>query len=257
MSSANLRVGLAEVSEDLARNVPEDAVKDLLRRWRGGGSLLLAASELKPDLVSVRVLQKLRELRERGLDDEVVGSILLGINAAREATPRPTVLMTIPNYGGKTTKQTRSFAEVVGGAQRSLVCMTYNFQKSTQYFDELKGLAVKDGFELEIYVDGRLAREESKSRKNSSSMTLDEIRWNFPNAHIFASKKDGENWITSHAKVFIVDGVKAFITSANFSKSAENSNVEIGVLIEDVSTARQILDQLALINQGAVYEKYK
>ncbi len=247
---------LNEVSNFFSQEVSGGTVKDLLRRWKGGASFLLAASELKPDLVASVIQEKLIDLADRGFTDDLIGAVLLGIESSREASPRPAVLMTIPNRGGKTSKQTRSFVDVVGSAERSLVCMTYNFQKSTQYFDELKRLATRDSFELEIYVDGRLAHESEQNQGRVGSLTLKQIRWHFPNAHIFASKRDGERWITSHAKVFVIDGIKVLTTSANFSESAENRNVEIGVLIEDATTAKQITDQLALINQGLVYEEY-
>lgn len=248
---------LVEISSYFSKELSGGTVKDLLRRWKGGASFLLAASDLKPDSVASALQEKLIDYSAKGITDDVVGAVLLGIESSREASPRPTVLMTIPNRGGKTSKQTRSFADAVGSAERSLVCMTYNFQKSTQYFDELKRLATRDGFELEIYVDGKLAHESEQNQGRFESLTLKQIRWHFPKAHIFASKRDGERWITSHAKVFVIDGTKVLITSANFSESAENRNVEIGVVFEDAVTAKQITDQLALINQGSVYQEYR
>lgn len=46
--------------------------------------------------------------------------------------------------------------------------------------------------------------------------------------------------VVSHAKFIVVDHELLLITSANFSYSAENRNVEFGVLIRDIALAASV-----------------
>lgn len=55
-----------------------------------------------------------------------------------------------------------------------------------------------------------------------------------------------------HAKCVVVDEQRALVTSANFTGRAQNRNLELGVLIEDSSFARQVVEQWrSLIPSGA------
>ena len=43
-----------------------------------------------------------------------------------------------------------------------------------------------------------------------------------------------------HAKVIVVDGLKVFVSSANFTEAAQDRNIEVGLLIESRSIADKI-----------------
>jgi len=56
-----------------------------------------------------------------------------------------------------------------------------------------------------------------------------------------------------HAKCIVVDGAKAFVTSANFSGAAHERNVELGVCIDDPKIAAAIEEELdELITAGVL-----
>lgn len=46
-----------------------------------------------------------------------------------------------------------------------------------------------------------------------------------------------------HAKCVVVDRVRALVTSANFTPSAQLRNIELGVLLDSPSLARQVAEQ--------------
>lgn len=51
----------------------------------------------------------------------------------------------------------------------------------------------------------------------------------------------------------MVDGVKVFISSANFTEAAQLRNIEVGVLIESAATANQVSTFFTgLVNAGGV-----
>jgi phosphatidylserine/phosphatidylglycerophosphate/cardiolipin synthase-like enzyme len=65
----------------------------------------------------------------------------------------------------------------------------------------------------------------------------------------------GPPYSTMHAKCVVVDGIRAFISSANFTERAHERNIEVGVLIEDASFASYLAGQwLSLIEAGMLVE---
>ncbi len=59
--------------------------------------------------------------------------------------------------------------------------------------------------------------------------------------------------VVSHAKFIVVDHELLLITSANFSYSAENRNVEFGILVRDTSLATSI-ETTMTSKHGSLYE---
>jgi phosphatidylserine/phosphatidylglycerophosphate/cardiolipin synthase-like enzyme len=49
--------------------------------------------------------------------------------------------------------------------------------------------------------------------------------------------------VSLHAKCVVIDELRTFVTSANFTGRAQSRNLELGVLIEDSAFARQITQQ--------------
>lgn len=65
----------------------------------------------------------------------------------------------------------------------------------------------------------------------------------------------GPPYSSLHAKCVVVDGVRALVSSANFTQRAQERNIEVGVLIEDPSFASFLAGQwLGLISAGFVAE---
>ena len=65
----------------------------------------------------------------------------------------------------------------------------------------------------------------------------------------------GPPWSSLHAKCVVVDGVRAFLSSANFSVRAQEHNIEAGVLLEDPAFAHHLARQwLGLIEADLVVE---
>jgi phosphatidylserine/phosphatidylglycerophosphate/cardiolipin synthase-like enzyme len=54
-----------------------------------------------------------------------------------------------------------------------------------------------------------------------------------------------------HAKCIVVDRIKCFVSSANFTESGQARNIEVGVLIEDTNLAASLHDQFeSLVTHG-------
>jgi phosphatidylserine/phosphatidylglycerophosphate/cardiolipin synthase-like enzyme len=79
------------------------------------------------------------------------------------------------------------------------------------------------------------------------------VKAGLPTATVYwsATLPDGKP-IVSHAKFIVVDHEVVLLTSANFSYSAENRNVEFGLLIRDSSLATSLESTMAS-KRGSLY----
>jgi phosphatidylserine/phosphatidylglycerophosphate/cardiolipin synthase-like enzyme len=58
-----------------------------------------------------------------------------------------------------------------------------------------------------------------------------------------------------HAKCVVIDGESALITSANFTRRAQEHNTECGVLLEDATFAHHLARQwMGLVETGLAVE---
>lgn len=86
------------------------------------------------------------------------------------------------------------------------------------------------------------------------------VRYNWPFGapypDIYYDKRalvPGPPYSTMHAKCVVVDGLRAYVSSANFTQRAQERNIEVGVLLDDPSFARFLASQwLGLIEAGLV-----
>ena len=84
--------------------------------------------------------------------------------------------------------------------------------------------------------------------------------WPFgdPTPRIYFDKRTlttGPPWSSLHAKCVVVDGERAFLSSANFSVRAQEHNIEAGVLLHDPAFALHLARQwLGLIEADLVVE---
>jgi phosphatidylserine/phosphatidylglycerophosphate/cardiolipin synthase-like enzyme len=60
--------------------------------------------------------------------------------------------------------------------------------------------------------------------------------------------------LVSHAKFIIIDRAVTLLTSANFSYPAENTNVELGLLVQDTALASAI-ESTMRDKHGILYER--
>ena len=85
--------------------------------------------------------------------------------------------------------------------------------------------------------------------------SADTMRMRVPLAELFTWKEKPEPFVDGkvHAKVAVVDGARAFVTSANLTGHALEKNIEAGVLINGGSVPKTLIDHLqALIDVGAI-----
>ena len=159
---------------------------------------------------------------------------------------------------------------LVGGANTSVVCATYNLQPSSALWTALVALrAQRPGVSVRLYLDTQAADgpfhrpegrrgywEQNHDWGGSSRLKTDEIARRLRGAVVMRTRapEDDGRAVTSHAKFLSIDHRFLLVGSANFSFSAEERNVELGLRLDDPALAHSVEKQMRDLEQ-TVYER--
>ncbi len=217
------------------------------REARGLAVLLAAGQHTSGALREVNGARRedaKRLLAEAGLGHADVHrsiAVLHAIAGAKTLQYDLTPVWTMPGNEAKVGHLTGEFHRLVKAARQSVICATYNFEVTSKMWTVLKEAAEQPGVVVTVYVDGDKANAEK-------------VKAHVPGAIIYrsATTHDG-NQIVSHAKFIIIDRSVVLLTSANFSFSAENRNIELGLRIHDPALAESI-ESTMTSKHGSLYE---
>ncbi|SFR19940.1 PLD-like domain-containing protein [Lentzea waywayandensis] len=161
-------------------------------------------------------------------DGERAASVLRAIAGAKSLHRDLTPVWTMPGNEANIGHLTGEFHRLVRAARQSIVCATYNFEQTSQMWTVLREASQQPGVVVTVYVDG----DKADAVK---------IKAQLPNATIYQSAElpNGKQ-VVSHAKFIVIDHEVLMLTSANFSFSAENRNVEFGLLVRDSALAESV-----------------
>lgn len=168
---------------------------------------------------------------------EVLRAIAGAKSLQRDLIP----VWTMPGNEAKVGHLTGEFHRLVQSAKQSVVCATYNFEQTSQMWSVLKAASEQPGVVVTVYVDG----DKADAAK---------VQAQLPSATVYSSAElpNGKR-VVSHAKFIVIDHELLLLTSANFSFSAENRNVEFGLLIRDSALAESVETTMAS-KHGTLYE---
>lgn len=168
-------------------------------------------------------------------------AVLRGITGARSINRELVPVWTMPGNEATVGHLTNQFYEVVTAARVSVTCATYNFSSTSKMWAALKAASEEPGVTVCVYVDAEKGDPAG-------------VKARLPRATVYRSTilPDGQP-VVSHTKFIIVDHEFVLLTSANFSYSAENRNIEFGLLIHDSALAGSIESTMAS-KRGSLYE---
>ncbi len=174
-------------------------------------------------------------------DRERSASVLRAIIGAKTVLRELTPVWTMPGNEANTGHLTSEFHRIVGAARQSVTAATYNFQDTSQMWTALKAASEQPGVVVTVYVDAGVADAAT-------------VKAQLPHATVYRSAilPNGKQ-VVSHAKFVVVDHELLLITSANFSYSAENRNVEFGILVHDTVLAASV-EATMMSKHGSLYE---
>jgi phosphatidylserine/phosphatidylglycerophosphate/cardiolipin synthase-like enzyme len=168
-------------------------------------------------------------------------AVLRGIAGAKSVHRDLTPVWTMPGNEAKVGHLTGEFHRLVQAARISVTCATYNFETTSQMWAVLKEAAEQPGVVVTVYVDGDTA-------------DAIKVKAQLPRATIYRSAElPSGTRVVSHAKFVVIDHKVLLLTSANFSFSAENRNVEFGLLVRDAALAESV-ESTMTSKHGSLYE---
>lgn len=225
---------------------------NLLARYSGGGARLAA---------------ELRRLHDAGLSPQHLAEVLRLVadeGASGQAIgDRVELVWTGPELQGATSRSTATVVrELVASATESVLLSTYSLdhpKKIKVLLGPLKD-RMSEAPTLKVSVFVNVGRKYKDTRPHS--VLLREFADTFRKAwgddslpkvfHDPRALEPGKGpRACLHAKCVIVDGRRAFVSSANLSEAAQERNIEAGVVIEDEVFARDLGAQFeSLVRAG-------
>lgn len=181
-------------------------------------------------------------LEEAGLHENR-GALLAALRSAEgvHATRRSvTPVWTAPDNLVASGQLTSSIHHYVTRARESVICSTFNFQRSSALWEALSTAAQRVDMKVRVYVDTDAADADPQSWKPTTA----EIARELAPAAVFRSQSWNGKQVRSHAKFLAIDHQFLVAMSANFSRSAEHSNVEFGLVVEDSIITQSVEDQM-------------
>lgn len=207
------------------------------------------------------------ELRSWGLDEhadrlfEVLSHLpadarlaCVRVALAERQRPQPEIEVTWTGFNeSRKNRETRIILkQLIRQAKEHLVVTLYRYD-DLELMGELKAAAGR-GVKIDLFLDVE-QRERTRVEFAEVRAQVEQLRafWKksvgpetpfvcrvFYDARVLA----GGVYLSMHAKCLVVDQHKTYIGSANFTDRGTTRNVEIGMVVTDEATARQVLEVL-------------
>lgn len=196
-----------------------------------------------------RVLDAWAQFQASG--DEVAG-MLLGASEARLQTERELnveLVWTGPTTRFVPTRRTEQvLLDLIAGAQSDVFLVSFVAYDVPSVVTAMNQAANR-GIRLRVLVEASTSHGGTLNVDHAGSM-----RTRVPAAELFTWRDRRESFVDGrvHAKVALVDGARAFITSANLTGHALEKNMEAGVLLHGGPVPRQLKDHLEGLIQLAI-----
>lgn len=197
-----------------------------------------------------RVLSAWDQVQASG--DEVAG-MLLGASEARLRVERELsveLVWTGPTTRFAPTRRTEQvLLDLIASATEDIFLVSfvaYDVPSLVAAINEAAGKGVR----VKVLVEA--------SRENGGTLELDlcpRIRERMPSAQVLTWRERNHPFVAGkvHAKVVLVDGTRAFITSANLTSHAMDKNMEAGVLVSGGELPKSLGAHLqALLDVGVL-----
>ncbi len=183
-------------------------------------------------------------------DRDLAVAVLRAVEGAHSGVASVGTVWTAPGNLAHSGQLTASVHHFVTRARESVICSTFNFQRSSALWAALTEVAARPEVTVRIYLDTAAADRTPARWKPTTA----EVARALPQAIVLRTKEFDGQLVRNHAKFVAVDHQYLVVTSANFSKSAERHNVELDLVITDPIVAQAVEGQLAALER-AIYER--
>jgi len=169
-------------------------------------------------------------------------AVLRAIVGARSVRTTITPVWTMPGPHATTGRLTSEAQRIIDDARMSIVCSSYNFTPYSGMWRALQVAAARPSLSVTVYLDATAGSPTAVAAHLPKATVLRTLT-------VSGATKP----LVSHAKFIVVDHAVTLLTSANFSYGAENTNIELGLLIHDTNLADSI-ESLMRSKHGLLYE---
>lgn len=229
---------VAGACRELAAYLTGTEAKELADRLADGETLARAL-----DVVAHPRRPTARRLLDEarfGAGDPVAVAVLRAVEGAHAHATSITPVWTAPANLVQRGHLTTAIERYVTGARSSVVCATFNFQRSSALWEALVSVARRPEVSVRVYVD----TEAADAHPRAWSPTTGQVAQALAGATVLRTREYCGRPVRTHAKFVAVDSHYLIVTSANFSKSAEQHNVELGLLIDNGLLTQQVERQM-------------
>lgn len=219
--------------------------------WLGGGSpdsMFASSAGADGALVSARI----RSLEEAAFTPAQIARLLRAIVAGRhrDRILVPDLVVSGPDVPGVPTADTYAVVQsLFQEALNEIVLAGYAFHNGKLLFERLaEQKRLRPQLRIIFHVDVPRRAGDTSTSDAIILRYAEEFRtrhwpWQpFPEVYFDprALNTDSHTRASLHAKVVVVDRVKLFLTSANFTEAAQQRNIEMGLLSRAVYLAEQV-----------------
>lgn len=172
-------------------------------------------------------------------------SVVLGALSGVVQEARPQLVWTSPSLPSSEGHTTLAVSALINQAQTYVYAATYSAGLGSAYVTALRE-ALERGVKVTLVVD----RKKQGQIAAALAAKLD-------GARIWTLREPvGGEWAVQHAKLVMIDGLAALVTSANFSTAAAEGNLECGVLLRDAHIASSIKAHLDRLREAEYLVDY-
>jgi len=212
---------------------------------------------------SLAISEALAALDKRGITGPAIAEVIGVADRMAARAPRLDLVWSGPTVPGLHARNTRRvYEELLGSAERSVWASTYAFFDGPSAFEVLaKRMDAKPGLQITLLLNVQRKRGDTSAADQLVRRFADRFwKHEWPGTarpRVYydprALELDGPGGVL-HAKAVVVDDEVVFITSANLTDAALDSNIELGLLVRDRALAasvsthfRVLIDQKVLM----------
>jgi len=181
----------------------------------------------------------------------IVASLDLVIaERTREARAVLDLVWTGPEAPASTARDTRVVMREMFGRARSRVLIAgFAFDSGAELFEPLHDGMVAHQVRVQMFLNIPRAPKAVDPREHAQAfvrkLLIDNWPWTdlFPEFYCDPRTVEPDSLESLHAKCVVVDERLTLIGSANFTDRGRTRNIEVGVLIDDPTFARQVVEQ--------------
>lgn len=242
--------GEAQACRELAAYLTGAEAAQLADRLLTGQPMSMAMTAV----AAARTANVKRLIAKAGLSGD--RARLIAVLRAVEGTHSKTTVLipvwTTPGHLAGGGRLTSSIHHYVSAARESVICSTFNFQRSSALWKVLAETSLRTEVSVRIYMDTAAADEHPAHWSPSTVEVATAMR----GAKVFRTVAWDGQQVTNHAKFIAIDHQFLVIMSANFSKSAEHKNVELGLVIQDPLVTQAVERQMSEL-ELSVFEQVR